>query len=300
MSVPIAYLAVVIIWSTTPLAIVWSSETITPTLSVLLRMIIAAALGVIMLKVANIKLPWHRAARHVYAVSGLGIFISMLCSYLAANYLSSGMISLAFGLNPLISGLLSQRLLARQSFTGIRQLSLVIAVVGLTIVCSDTLSLGEQSGIGLTFISIGVFYFSLSGVLVKKISININPIATTVGALLFCTPLFGLSWLVDYYFFMDNSLSIEQWSARSLWTLMYLSVFGSIVGFIGYFYILQKLSPTTVSLTTLLTPIFAISLGAYLNNERVSDTLFVGAALVLIGLFIYQFGDKWRRLKVIT
>ena len=55
-----------------------------------------------------------------------------------------------------------------------------------------------------------------------------------------------------------------------------------------------------MSLTTLLTPIFAISLGAYLNNERVSDTLFVGAALVLIGLFIYQFGDKWRRLKVIT
>jgi len=37
MPVSAAYLAVILIWSTTPLGIVWSSESVSPTLAVLLR-----------------------------------------------------------------------------------------------------------------------------------------------------------------------------------------------------------------------------------------------------------------------
>ncbi|MBA6363095.1 EamA/RhaT family transporter, partial [Colwellia sp. BRX8-8] len=62
MSVPIAYFAVILIWSTTPLAIVWSSETIHPTLAVLLRMLIAVVPGWLILKAFRIELPWHKSA----------------------------------------------------------------------------------------------------------------------------------------------------------------------------------------------------------------------------------------------
>ena len=136
-----------------------------------------------------------------------------------------------------------------------------------------------------------VFFFSLSGVMVKSIDINIHPMATTIGALLFATPLFTLTWLLT-----DGSLPMAQWQHRSWWAILYLGIFGSLIGFIAYYYVLQKLPASTVSLITLITPVFALSLGGYLNNETISLTLIVGALFVIFGLTLFLWGDKLMRL----
>ena len=107
--VPVAFMSVVLIWSTTPLGIVWSSESVHPTMAVLLRMLIALVLGSLIILLMRIRLPWNTTARKLYAVSSIGIVGGMLLSYFAARYLSSGTMSLIFGLSPLISGLLAQK-----------------------------------------------------------------------------------------------------------------------------------------------------------------------------------------------
>lgn len=101
--------------------------------------------------------------------------------------------SLIFGLSPLISGLLAQRLLGEAKFGSMKILALGMAFTGLGIVCSSKLSLDSDSWIGLVLILTAVFLFSLSGVLIKTIKINIHPIASTVGALAFSTPVFALA-----------------------------------------------------------------------------------------------------------
>ncbi len=107
MQVSVAYMAVLLIWSTTPLGIVWSSESINPTMAVLLRMLIAVILGSMIIFIRNIELPWHKQAIRLYAFSALGIFGGMSFSYLAAGYLSSGILSLIFGLAPVFFGYFS-------------------------------------------------------------------------------------------------------------------------------------------------------------------------------------------------
>ena len=87
--VPIAFLAVVLIWSTTPLGIVWSSESVHPTMAVLLRMLIALILGCLVLLITRIRLPLSKPALTLYAVSSIGIVGGMLLSYLSARYLAS-------------------------------------------------------------------------------------------------------------------------------------------------------------------------------------------------------------------
>lgn len=289
MSVVIAYLIVVLIWSTTPLGIVWSSESVSPTFAVLMRMVIALIIGGVIVTLTKIPLPRHRQALRLYVYSGGGIFGGMLLAYFAAGYLTSGMMSLIFGLAPIISGLLAQKVLAEPKFSVIKKLSLVVSLIGLTIVCSDSLSLGADNAVGLVLVLIAVFFFSLSGVMVKSIDINIHPMATTMGALSFATPLFALTWLVT-----DGSLPVEQWQLRSLWAILYLGIFGSLIGFIAYYYVLQKLPASTVSLITLITPVFALSLGSFLNHEAVSARLAIGAMFVIGGLTLYLWGDKWR------
>lgn len=293
MPVSVAYLAVVIIWSTTPLGIVWSSETVSPTLAVLLRMLIAIIPGMVILKLANINLPWSTQARKIYAYSCVGIFGGMLFSYLAAQYLASGMMSLIFGLSPIFSGVLAQKILDEPKFSRLKKLALAVALSGLFVVCFDSMSLSENSVIGIAFILLGVFFFSLSGVMVKSVAIDIHPLATTVGALTFSVPLFAIVW-----FLVDGTLPYQEWYARSIWAILYLGIFGSLVGFLAYFFILQKLRASTVALITMMTPIFALYLGAVLNNETVSLHLIFGALLVMCGLALYQWSGKSKRLKV--
>ena len=151
MSVSIAYLAVLLIWSTTPLGIVWSSESISPSLAVLLRMVIALILGILVIKARNINLPWHKKALTLYTYSALGIFGGMLCSYMAATYLSSGIISLVFGLSPAISAVLAKWILSEPKISTIRKFSMLISLIGLGVVCSDNITLADDSIYGCDF-----------------------------------------------------------------------------------------------------------------------------------------------------
>lgn len=290
MSVTTAYLAVILIWSTTPLGIVWSSESINPTMAVFLRMLIAVVLGFIIIKTRKISLPWHRKAIKLYSFSSLGIFGGMLFSYMAARYLSSGVMSLVFGLSPVMSALLAQKILKEDKLTKVRIIAMIVSLLGLAIVCADSFALKEDSLYGLVFILCAVFFFSLSGVLVKSIRLVIHPMATTVGALTISLPLFFLSWLL-----LDASLPIEDWKMRSILATIYLGIFGSLIGFYAYFYVLQKLTASTVTLITLITPIIALALGALLNHETISFKLMLGAATVLLGLSLYHWGDKYLR-----
>jgi len=286
MQVSVAYMAVLLIWSTTPLGIIWSSESINPTMAVLLRMVIAVVLGGMIIFIRNIELPWHKQAIRLYSYSALGIFGGMSFSYLAAGYLSSGILSLTFGLAPVFSAILARRILAEPKISTLRKLSMMLSFLGLGFACADNLSLNGDSIYGLVFVLIAVFLFSLSGVLVKSISLAIHPMATTVGALTIALPLFILNWLL-----LDGSVDISEWQPRSIWATIYLGVFGSLIGFFAYFYVLQRLTASTVALITLVTPIIALTLGAVLNDEVINSRLVFGALLVILGLGIYHWGD---------
>lgn len=294
MSVPAAYFAVVLVWSTTPLGIVWSSESVSPTMAVLLRMVIAVLLGGGIIYLRNIELPKHKEALKVYGFSSLGIFGGMMFSYMAAAYIPSGMMSLIFGLSPILSALLAQKLLNEPKFSMIRKISMLVSFTGLAIVCSDSISFNAHSELGLLYILTAVFFFSLSGVLVKSIDIVIHPMATTVGALAVSIPLFLLAWII-----LDGTLPIEHWQSRSIWAIVYLGVFGSFIGFVAYFYVLQKLSASTVALITMMTPVFALTLGAVLNDESISARLIFGAVFVISGLSFYHWGEKVLRKKTV-
>lgn len=286
MQVSVAYLAVLLIWSTTPLGIVWSSESINPTMAVLLRMLIAVMLGSLIIYIKKISLPWHKQALRLYSYSALGIFGGMLFSYLAAGYLSSGVLSLVFGLSPVLSAIFAQRILSEPKIIPSKKVAMMVSFIGLAIVCSDSFSLQGDGIYGLIFVFIAVTLFSLSGVLVKSISLAIHPMATTVGALSIATPLFFIAWLL-----LDGTADVNQWQVKSIWATLYLGVFGSLIGFFAYFYVLQRLTASTVALITLITPVIALTLGSVLNNEVLNNKILFGALLVITGLALYHWGE---------
>ena len=286
MSIPAAYTAVIIVWATTPLGVVWSGETIHPILAALLRMVMAAGMGVLLLKWRGIDFPWHKQARRVYALSCIGVFGGMFCTYIAAHYLSSGVVSVMYGLTPIFSGLLAWYLLDEQDFGARQWLATMISLGGLILVCSSNLVVRDSRAIYLLLL--GVVLFSMSAVMVKRESnktggSDIHPFAVALGAIVMSIPAYSLAWLI----MEQGELHVEQWGMRSILAIIYLAVFGSLLGFFSYFYVLRHLAATTVALITLITPVFAVAMGHLFNHEVLEPSLIYGGLLVISGLLIY-------------
>ncbi|MBQ4812240.1 hypothetical protein A7985_19150 [Pseudoalteromonas luteoviolacea] len=286
MPVQLSYAFVVLIWSTTPLAIVWSSSSMAPTTSVLLRMALALVLAALVMACTRIRMQWSKKAWLLYTYSGGGILVGMLFAYLASQSVPSGVISLVFGLAPILSGLLAQKLLGEEKFTLIKKCALGLAMLGMLMVCYAQLQQLNLDPVGLIYVLCAVFNFSLSGVLIKRVKIAIHPMATTFGSLLIATPGFVIVWLLA-----GAPFAIEMWSVKSIWSTLYLGVFGSLLGFLAYFHILQHMKASTVALTTLITPGFAMTLGALVNGEQITALLFIGAVTIILSLAMYQFGS---------
>lgn len=286
----ISFLIVVLVWSTTPLAIYWSSLTMHPMLAVSLRMSIALPVGIMLLWLLKIQFSWQRENLKLYCYSGIGLYGGMGFSYLSAVHIPTGLMSLIFGLAPIFSGFFAHKILNEHKFTRIKWLALGVSLIGLSSISNDNLLLSDHAWQGLVYILIAVLFFSISGVYVKKLTVTIHPLATTVGAIGFALPLYIITWLI-----LDGHFEPTQWSQVSILSSLYLAFFGSLISFVCYYSILQKLTVASVSLVTLMTPVIALFLGNYLNNEAITPNMLLGSIAILSGLILYIWGDIWFR-----
>ncbi|MDX1452614.1 MAG: DMT family transporter [Oleiphilaceae bacterium] len=286
-----AFATIVLIWSTTPLGIAWSNQTIHPAAAVLLRMAVAAMLGWVLLKLWRIPLRWDKPALRTYAYSTLGIFGAMSCTYFGAQYIPSGWISILFALAPVTSNLFAARLLGQGDFDTWRWIAFLLSFLGLVVICMDDLVLQEEGWKGVVLLLAAVTLYGLSGVLVQKQTFVAHPLSITVGSLIASIPMFTLSWMV-----LDGQWPQLDWSSRSPWAVLYLAIFGSLLGFACYFFVVKDRGATAVTMVTLMTPVIALYLGHLLNGEVITMHVITGSALVLLGLvFYYRLG--WSLLQ---
>lgn len=283
MSIPAAYIAVILIWSTTPLAIQWSSLGAGFSFAVMARMLIGLTLAALLLAVWRIGLPLHRKARQSYLAGGLGLFGAMLCTYWGAQYISSGLVSLLFGLAPLVTSVLAVFWLGERALEPFKLAGIALGLVGLLIVFGAQSSTGAlHAGYGVAALLVAVLIYSSSLVWMKRIGDDSPPLATTAGTLSVAMPLFVAAWwLADGR--VPTSLPLRSEAA-----IVYLGVFGSVLGFALYYYIIKHVAAGKVALITLVTPVLALLLGNWLNGEAVPLRVWLGAGCISLGLALHQ------------
>lgn len=284
MSIPAAYIGVILIWSTTPLAIQWSTQGVDFAFAVFARMLIGLLVASLLLVLWRIRFPLNPRARRAYLVGGLGLFGAMALTYWGARYIHSGLISVLFGFSPLAAGLLAALFLEEKSLTPLKILGMALGTLGLAVIFLQGDSLGGEHAVaGLTALLVAVLVYSASLVWLKHIGDDSPPLATTVGTLGVSMPLFYLVWLLS-----DGHLP-AQVPPRSGAAIVYLGVFGSVLGFALYYYVIKHLEASKVSLITLLTPVLALLLGSALNGEVVGLRVWLGTATILLGLSLHQW-----------
>lgn len=290
MATLLAYFSVVIIWATTPLAIQWSSDSISSIAAAVARVALALMLALFVNALLRRQLFIQAQQWRIYLAASIGIFPNMPVVYWAAQFIPSGLVAVIFSLSPFVTGLMTLVLLKENPFSAKRLLALTIAFIGLLIIFYHQIQFDHHSALGIAGILLSCFLFSFSSVWVKKLTAQ-YPAARTdafnqaTGSLLFALPGLLLCW-----FLLDGRLPQEP-STKSVSAIVYLAVMGSLVGAALFFYILQRLSATVVSLVTLMTPVLAILIGKIIENEDLSFHTQIGIGLVLVALLLYT---PWR------
>lgn len=296
MSVPATYAFVIAIWSSTPLMIQWSSATMTPIESITLRILISLAIVIVAAPFWGVR-PWQKGSLELrknwklYLASGFGICPAMPLVYLGSQYIPSGLVSVLFGLSPFLVGVLSATMLGDRTMTLGRYLALGVATTGLAVIFIDGKEMGSQAYLGIFLLLAAVLFFSVSSILVKRYASDVKPIQQLLGSLSVASIL-----LVVWWAGFDRGLPGE-FTTRSFWSLMYLASAGSVLGFLGYFYLIQRISVNLVTLIPLITPAIAIWLGFALNSENLTQRLVVGSALILVGIAMF---NKFRPRRVFS
>jgi len=283
MSIPMNYLLVLAVWSTTPLAIVWSSESFDPMAAGGLRLLIA--LLVILALRPLLSSPALDFGRHwkAYLASAIGLYPGLALVYWAAPLMPSSLISVIFGLAPFfVMGISALAFGQRDSSAG-QVLAVVIAFAGLAVLLGAGNSDTHFSYLGLLLILLAVTFYALSTLLVKAHAMEIHVLNLLAGSLLIATPMYLFSWKMD-----GGSLPAAP-SIKAVSAILYLGLIGSVFAYIAYFHLLKRLSATVVSFIPMITPAIAVLLGITLNGEHLGKKMLVGMLMIMLGIWIYQF-----------
>ncbi len=92
----------------------------------------------------------------------------------------------------------------------------------------------------------------------------------------------------------DASLQLANVSARSIWAVIYLIFFGSIVGFTAYTYILRHTSTALATTYAYVNPIVAIILGWAIAHEPLTGRVVLATAVIISGLIMITVGPQLR------
>lgn len=286
MSVPFAVLTVILVWSTTSLAVKWSVDQISFLTAASLRMMLASILCALLMVVMRWSFPLTRNALRVYVAVGIGLFCGLGGTYWAAQTLSSGLLAMSWGLAPLFTGLIASAVL-KERFGWGEFLGVIVALLGLWFVFSTGHSMKVNAVGTLLILLVAILVQSIGLVALKQWGRDTPAFATTSGGIGVATLLFCTSWLL-----FDRQIP-SVIHEKSLGAILYLAVIGNLLGLGAYNYLAKKVPAGKASLILLLTPVLALGLGHWLNAEPVSMQMLLGVALVFGGLITYQKPWKW-------
>ena len=286
MRIFLAYVSVILIWATTPLAIKWSGEGPGFLFGAAARMTVGIVCVFFVLGMLRQRLVWNRKALRVYLAVAMQIYGSMLAVYWAAQFIPSGWISVLFGLTPLMTALIAAIWLGERSLTPGNLLAYVMGVGGLFVMFGTALQLGHDAALGVAGVLVSVFLQSFSAVLIKRVNANVSALSQVAGGLLLAVPAYLITWWV-----VDGRWPIEL-PVASFASIIYLGVIATTIGFVLYYYLLIHLTATKVALIALASPVMALMIGHLLNHEPLTMKVIMGTLLILAALLMHEFFDR--------
>lgn len=275
----VAYLVQVAIWGSTWGAIKIGVEDVPPWTFALDRsIIVAATLTAVALAM---RLPWPRDRRALALVASSGAINSgftWALIFWAEQFVPSGLVAVFGSTAPIWTAVLAHFLVRGDRLSPLKVTALALGFAGIVALVGTS---GEIEGgpalLAMVLLALLPLTWGVAGVVMSRALGGVSPIpAIAIG-----TATGGL-FLIP--FALAEAGRPAQWTTEAVAALLYLAWMGSCVGLVLNFWLYRRLRPTTIMLSQLLITAEAVLIGALVLGERITPSMLVGAALVLVAL----------------
>jgi drug/metabolite transporter (DMT)-like permease len=288
----LAFVAIYVIWGSTYLAIRYAVETIPPLVVAGVRHSIA---GTIMLAWAWLR--GYRPTRHQW-VAGfvLGFFFFLVghgSLHWAEKYVESGLAALLIATEPMFILVLAW-MMGQQKISRVSALGLGLGVVGVAMLTGMELTVKGSSLLGLLAVLLGSVSWSVGVVIAPRLKLPSDALGRTALPTICGAALLLIAAGISGEFQQTHWASI---SMRSLLGLGYLIVFGSVIAFTSYIWLLQRVPPALVATHTYANPVVAVILGWLLAHEHLTVRVVVASMAILGAIVLIRRGEGASAIK---
>jgi len=276
-----AFIALCVIWGSTWLAIKVGLRDLPPISFAGIRFALAAVILLAIVAARGLRLPWATRDWRLLLWTGiLSITVNYALVFWAELHISSGLAAVLNATIPLFGLPLAHRMLAAEPMTPPKVTGVVLGVLGTAVVFGSELggntTMAAWAGAGVLVASLAG---AQAGVLVKARGTHLDPavlagVQMTFGAI----PL-----LIGGALLEGNPLRLA-WTPAAVGSLAYLTVIGSVVAFLTYYWLIRHMEVTRVLLIPLITPLVAVGLGYGFLGEPVTWGAALGGTAILSGV----------------
>ncbi len=286
----LAFAAIYVIWGSTYLAIRYAVETIPPLVTAGIRHTVA---GGILLAWAYAR--GYRAKReHWIAGAIVGAFFFLIghgTLHWAEQHVASGLAALLIATEPMFILVLAWAS-GQQKISRASALGLALGVVGVAILTGMEVSAKDASLVGMMAVLIGSAAWAAGVVISPKVKLPDDAVARTAVPLVCgAVMLLATAGITGEF----HRLHWAAISGRSILGLAYLIVFGSIVAFTSYTWLLQRCAPALVATHTYANPVVAVLLGWLLAGEALTGRVVVASIAILGAIVLIRRGERTTR-----
>jgi drug/metabolite transporter (DMT)-like permease len=288
----LAFFAIYVVWGTTYLAIRYAVETIPPLITAGVRHSIA---GMILLAIA-----WSRGFRprreHFAAGAVLGALFFLIghgSLHWAEQYVSSGFAALLVATEPLWI-LLIGAAMRQQKINWSNGAGLLLGLAGVAILTSRELTSRTSLTWAIVAVLVGAASWAVGVCISPRLRLPDDLVGRAAIPLLCGAPMLLLGAALSGEF---SSLHWSSVSTKSLLGLAYLIIFGSIVAFTAYSWLLQRCSATLVATHTFVNPLVAVLIGWLWASEPLSMRVVLATTIILGSIILTQRGDRHAELQ---
>lgn len=279
-SILIACLAVVyVVWGSTYLAIRIALEGLPPLLMAGSRNLVAGPLVLGWMFWRGAAWPTARQWRNGVVMGIMMMGLGNGCVCLAEQLVPSGIAALFVGGAPVFAILFGLGFGARPRL--FEWLGVLLGLAGMLVLNFDARAAASPAGVVLLVIATASW--SLATVLQPRLDMPRGAVSAGVQMVGGGVFLFALSLLRGEH--VAGPVPAQSWFA-----LLYLIVFGSILAYTAFVYVINHSRPALATSYAYVNPVVAVGLGAAFAAERVSGPQLLGMAVILAGVALVVIG----------
>ena len=287
--VPVAWVTLCIVWSSTWLAIKIGLRDLPPISFVAIRFLIAIIVLIAVSIGPTRLLPLRRSEYVVLAITGILMFaVNYTLLFWAELHVSSGLAAVLQATIPIFGMFFAHSMLPDEPLRLHRLTGAIIALGGVTVICGRLLGFnGPLAFWGGVAVVVGAASAAYANVLVKARSIQLAPAMLAAWQMIF-----GITPLLILGLAIDGNPARFHWTTTAIFCLFYLAIIGSALTFLLLYWLLPRLTVAQLQSISLITPPGAVMLGWLMGGETLPLSSLLGAGLVLTGVWmIFRKGE---------